>query len=182
MDESNENLLDIKDDLPKKFNIRSLDEVQRSSKSDNNKITSKTEIASATFGNLSIKDLKGRMIEKEPQPYFSGTKMPEKKIVDLNGIDPTTPFIFCVVPALMSTVGYFGSKYMGEHFAVEFLTSDLYPVQRMATVARNIIVGIFMLGTGFSGVVSIGLFFLGIAVATGVAKGELDPNKKEVSP
>ena len=41
-------------------------------------------------------------------------------------------------------------------------------------------VGITTLASGFTGVISIGLFLLGITVAIGVAKGELDPNNEKV--
>eukprot|EP01041_Mallomonas_annulata_P013848 gene13848-29466_t len=179
-------LLAPNDDLPQKFNLRSLDELkadqlqkkksdlkpEQQSKSTENK-------GSATFGYLSIDDLKGRMIDKETKPYYAGTQMPETKLVDLNGIDPWTPLSFSILPAIMCYVGYMGSTYMGGHFAVNYLTSEFYPVQRIAIVARNVIVGLFMMATGFSGIVSIGLFFLGVTVAIGVAKGELNPNQKK---
>ena len=41
-------------------------------------------------------------------------------------------------------------------------------------------VGITTLASGFTGVISIGLFLLGVTVAIGVAKGELDPNNEKV--
>lgn len=41
-------------------------------------------------------------------------------------------------------------------------------------------VGITTLASGFTGVISIGLFLLGITVAIGVAKGELDPNNEKI--
>lgn len=77
----------------------------------------------------------------------------------------------------MCAVGWKLSNYLSAHFAINFVTSEFYPVQRLAIVARNVIVGITTLGTGFSGLIAMGLLALGVAVSIGVAKGELDPNK-----
>ena len=57
----------------------------------------------------------------------------------------------------------------------------MYPIQRGAVVARNLVVGISSLATGFTGVVGLGLLAMGIAVAIGVAKGELDPSADNLS-
>ena len=48
-------------------------------------------------------------------------------------------------------------------------------------VARNLVVGISSLATGFTGVIGVGLLAMGIAVAIGVAKGELDPSAENVT-
>ena len=174
--------LSLRDDMPQKFQLKSLDEITvKSSTSGIKDATPSTEEPkklSATFGSLSINDLKGRMVEREPNPYSAIGQWPESKKIDLNGINPLTPLTFSVVPAAMCFIGWKASNYMSQNFAVGFLNSDIYPIQRMAIVARNIIVGIFTLATGFSGVVCLGLVLLGFTVAFGVIKGDLDPNKK----
>ena len=95
----------------------------------------------------------------------------------LVGIEPLTPLKFSVVAGLMAFLGWQITFYMSGHFAVDFLNSEFYPVQRVAIVARNLVVGIFTIGTAFSGIISLGLILLGITVGVGVAKGELDPKK-----
>lgn len=60
---------------------------------------------------------------------------------DLNGIDPITPFVFSTVPAVMSYIGWQISNYMAAHFAIQYLDSELYPVQRIAIIGRNVVVG-----------------------------------------
>jgi len=162
------------DDLPRKIGIKSLEEVSKNTQTPGTFANDAVEItsrASATFGSMSIEDLKGRMVTKEPKPMW-----PAAKTVDLNGINPATPLMFCIVPAAMCYGGWLATNYLSLHFAVNYLTSDFYPVQRIAIVARNLIVGIFMLGTGFSGFVSVGLFILGMTIAFGTINGTLNPN------
>jgi len=179
--------LSLRDDMPQKFQLKSLDEISVKSSSPIKGPGNSDDISvndlqskklSATFGSLSINDLKGRMVEREPKIYSAISQWPESKKIDLNGINPLTPLTFSVVPAAMCFIGWKSSNYMSQHFAVGFLNSEIYPIQRIAIVARNIIVGIFTLATGFSGVVCVGLILLGFTVAIGVIKGELDPNKK----
>ena len=61
---------------------------------------------------------------------------------DLNGINPSTPFLFSTVPFVMSIAGWQITTYLAGHFATELLDSDLYPLQRAAIIARNLIVGL----------------------------------------
>eukprot|EP01035_Chromulina_nebulosa_P019266 gene19266-25123_t len=125
---------------------------------------------------ISVRDYEQERIEKEEdeRKKRNFSKIQEKE--DLNGINPVIPIIFSVVPAGMAYVGWQLSAYLGTHFAIQFLDSDIYPIKRAAVVARNLIVGISTLATGFSAVVSIGLFALGITVAIGIIRGELNPN------
>mmetsp|Transcript_34623 Transcript_34623/g.35309 ORF Transcript_34623/g.35309 Transcript_34623/m.35309 type:complete len:255 (+) Transcript_34623:82-846(+) len=192
-DKEDEKLMEPIDDMPKKFNLRSLDDFEqrrssvnqesssRSTKRKEDEVLSSTSSSpaksSATFGYLSIDELTGRMVDRETKPYYAGTEMPPERLVDLNGINPLTPLGFSIFPGVMSYVGFLGTQYMAAHFAINYVNSEYYPVQRAAIVLRNIVVGLFMMGTGFSGVVSIGLFCLGITVGLGIMKGELLPNK-----
>jgi hypothetical protein len=131
---------------------------------------------SATFGSMSVDDLKSRMI-KVDKP--SSQPLPDRK-EDLNGINPVVPILASVFPAGLAYYALQLANYLSAHFAVSFLASEYYPVQRFAVISRNIVVGMASLLTGFSGVISLGLFALGVTVMIGVLKGELDPNKKEV--
>jgi len=136
--------------------------------------SSSSERTSATFGSLSVEDLKSRMIQRDaPQ-----LQLPNRQ-EDLNGINPITPISFSTVAILMSYVAWQISSYLSAHFAIEYVNSDIYPVQRLAIVSRNIVVGLSTLASGFSGVIAIGLILLGITVGVGVAKGELNPNPKD---
>lgn len=79
----------------------------------------------------------------------------------------------------MAYLGYLFSTYLIKHLAIDFVDSEIYPIQRAAIVIRNLVIGISTLATGFSAVVCIGLIGLGIAVTIGVLKGELDPKKDD---
>ena len=148
--------------------------MKSTTKSTTRSISSKT---SATFGSMTIDDLKKRMI---PLENNLGKPLP-KRTEDLNGINPVVPILFSSFPFLMAFGGYKLSSYLSAHFAVQFLASDIYTLQRIAIVARNILVGLTTLGTTFCGVIGLGLFALGITVGFGVLKGELDPNKKDIN-
>ena len=146
-----------------------------------NEISSSTITKGATFGSMSVQDLKDKMIEKDaPQVRLEDMRKEE----DLNGIQPTKPFAFAGVSALMCFILWKISVYMAGHFAVQFLDPDVtaYPVQRFAVFSRNIVVGVSTLGAGFSGIITLGLILLGGRVGLGVASGELDPNNpKDIS-
>ena len=129
---------------------------------------------SATFGSMSIDDLKSRYVKRDG-PMKSWSDLP-KRTEDLNGINPVTTILFSAFPAVVCYLLTMLTTYLTAHFAVQFLSSDLYPVQRLAVVVRNLVVGLTTLASGFCGIISVGLFALGATVALGVIKGELDPN------
>ena len=137
-------------------------------------VKAKTGSKKSIFGDLSVQDL---VAEREERIRQRGGKRSQKE--DLNGIDPLTPFLFSTVPAVMSLVGWQISTYLAANFAIQYLDSELYPVQRIAIVGRNLVVGLFTLQSGFCASISLGLFLLGVTVTVGVAKGELDPAKKK---
>lgn len=123
------------------------------------------------FGNLTMDELRKEKLKNVRK------RTNEEKLQQLNGIEPAKPLSFAIVPAIMSVGFWKVSNYLAAHFAIQFVNADLYPVQRIAVVARNIVVGMTSLAAGFSGVISLGLIALGVRVAVGIAKGELDPNK-----
>jgi hypothetical protein len=65
--------------------------------------------------------------------------------------------------------------------ALNPVNTDIYFVQRVSGVFRNIVMGLSSLASGIFGVIGLGLFLLGIRVTIDVLKGELDPTplKKE---
>lgn len=94
---------------------------------------------------------------------------------DLNGVNPLVciggaAFAWACAGAL-----WVFTTYLGVLFTSHPLETDLYFVQRLTSVFRNVVMGISSLASGFFGVVGIGIFLLGIRVAYGVMTGELDP-------
>lgn len=177
--------IDSMDDLKPKIAVRDFEEEKKSkeleerrARLDREAYKPKSPLSSnksKPFGSYTIDKIKN---------FDSGRKFsnaPVKK-EDLNGVNPLITTFASIIPAGMSFVGWKVSSYLADNFAVQFLDSDIYPVQRAAVVARNLVVGISTLATGFSGVVAIGLFILGITVGIGVLKGELDPTKENKPP
>eukprot|EP00584_Thalassiosira_punctigera_P017596 CAMPEP_0172555326 /NCGR_PEP_ID=MMETSP1067-20121228/58357_1 /TAXON_ID=265564 ORGANISM="Thalassiosira punctigera, Strain Tpunct2005C2" /NCGR_SAMPLE_ID=MMETSP1067 /ASSEMBLY_ACC=CAM_ASM_000444 /LENGTH=311 /DNA_ID=CAMNT_0013343841 /DNA_START=33 /DNA_END=968 /DNA_ORIENTATION=+ len=94
---------------------------------------------------------------------------------DLNGVNPLVciggaAFAWACAGAL-----WFFTTYLGVLFTSHPLETDVYFVQRLTQVFRNVVMGLSSLASGFFGVVGIGIFLLGIRVAYGVMTGELDP-------
>jgi len=183
--EENSDKIKFTDDMPSKFKLRDDDTPQTNIFSANMSLAP-VEVSSiresATFGSLTIGDLQARMVPREStKPYSATEKWPEAKKIDLNGINPISPLLFSIFPALMSYAGYMITNYFSLHFAVNFLNSEFYPIQRASIIARNVVVGMSMLATGFSGVISLGLFLLGVTVAVGVLRGELNPNANNLT-
>lgn len=179
------------DDLKPKFNIRSLEDLEeekrqartgytkeqqaeRNERKAETAALKKKQYSSKVFGAVDFEELYSRS-GGSSRRFKTGNINKE----DLNGIEPSTPFIFATVPIAMCAVGYQISVFLAQHFAIQYVDSEVYPVQRLAIVGRNFVVGIVTLATGFSGVIALGLIIMGIAVTIGVAKGELDPKKKE---
>lgn len=123
---------------------------------------------------------------------FMSTKTDEERRAaieearNLNGVNPVVCIAGSVFALLVAAGLWALTSFLAEYFALHPVESDVYFVQRGTGVFRNVIIGIFSLASGFFGVTGAGIFFLGVRVAYGVMKGELDPtpiktgNKDEV--
>jgi len=99
---------------------------------------------------------------------------------DLNGVNPLVciggaAFAWACAGALWVL-----TTYLGIFFASHPLDTDVYFVQRVAGVFRNVVVGLSSLASAFFGVVGVGIFLLGVRVGYGVITGELDPTPIKV--
>lgn len=123
---------------------------------------------------------------KEYFKEFRSTKTEEERqrsleeARDLNGVNPLVciggaAFAWACAGALWVL-----TTYLGVFFASHPLDSDVYFVQRVAGVFRNVVVGLSSLASGFFGVVGVGIFLLGVRVGYGVIVGELDPTPIKV--
>jgi hypothetical protein len=100
---------------------------------------------------------------------------------DLNGVNPLVciggaAFAWACAGALWAL-----TTNLGIFFSMHPLDTDVYFVQRVAGVFRNVVVGLASLASGFFGVVGVGIFLLGMRVAYGVITGELDPTPIKTS-
>lgn len=102
---------------------------------------------------------------------------------NLNGVNPVVTIIGAIVALAMAGGLWFLTNYLGEFFALHPVESELYIVERITAVFRNVVIGLVSLASGFFGVTGMGIFLLGARVAYGVVTGELDPTpiKKKAS-
>jgi Protein of unknown function (DUF3082) len=94
---------------------------------------------------------------------------------NLNGINPVVAIAGSLFALGVAAALWTVTNAVAESFATHPVQSDLYVVQRAASVFRNVVMGLFALASGFFGVTGVGILLLGVRVAIGVAKGELDP-------
>jgi hypothetical protein len=114
---------------------------------------------------------------------FRSTKTEEERKAsieearNLNGVNPATTIIAGFVALGMAAIVWAMTDAIAEYFALHPIDDEttVYFVARIQAVVRNIVMGGFALASGFCGVTGIGILLLGIRVAYGVAKGELDP-------
>lgn len=115
-----------------------------------------------------FKDFQSKKTDEERQRSIEEAR-------DLNGVNPLVciggaAFAWACAGAL-----WLLTTYLGVLFASHPLETDLYFVERLTGVFRNVVMGLSSLASGFFGVVGIGIFLLGVRVAYGVMTGELDP-------
>jgi hypothetical protein len=94
---------------------------------------------------------------------------------NLNGVNPIVALAGSTFALAAAGGLWIMTTYLATFFAMHPVTTDVYFVQRVSGVFRNIVMGLSSLASGFFGVTGLGLFLLGIRVAYGVLVGELDP-------
>ena len=115
--------------------------------------------------------LSGRRNEKSPEEMEAA--LAEAR--DLNGVNPVVALTGGVFAFVVAGGLWYATQQLGTFFALHPVETDVYFVQRLASVFRNVVMGLASLASGFFGVTGMGIFLLGVKVAIGVAKGELDP-------
>lgn len=152
------------DDIPSKaatgsVNERLMSEIQAS--------VDKEKYGSGKNRDL-FKEFRSEKTEEERQRSIEEAR-------DLNGVNPLVciggaAFAWACAGAL-----WVFTTYLGALFASHPFESDVYFLQRLTQVFRNVVMGLSSLASGFFGVVGVGIFLLGVRVAYGVMTGELDP-------
>lgn len=95
---------------------------------------------------------------------------------DLNGVNPTVTILASFFAFGMAYAFWSATQFLGELFLSHPVSADApYAFTRMASVFRNVVMGLSSLASGFSAVSGLGVFLLGVRVAYGVMTGELDP-------
>lgn len=94
---------------------------------------------------------------------------------NLNGVNPVVALAGSTIALAAAGGLWILTTYLATFFAMHPVVTNVYFVQRVSGVFRNIVMGLSSLASGFFGVTGLGLFLLGIRVAYGVVTGELDP-------
>ena len=97
------------------------------------------------------------------------------KARDLNGVNPVVTLIGALFAFGVAAGLWYATNQLGIFFALHPVESDVYFINRVAQVFRNVVMGLISLASGFFGVCGLGIFLLGVRVAYGVITGELDP-------
>jgi len=126
--------------------------------------------APKTVNEQLLEEIQALMPPEKPPPLAA-------RPVDLNGIKPRDLLIgagtYAVVCYAAVQFMLASATYFSEHPIAD---TDFYFVQRLSSLARVIVVGMAALGSGVTGIASLGQALLAVQVQLGIAKGELDPN------
>jgi hypothetical protein len=101
---------------------------------------------------------------------------------NLNGVNPLVALGGGSAALAMAGALWLATNWLAEFFVLHPVETDVYFIQRVTQVFRNVVMGLASLASGFFGVTGVGVFALGIRVAYGVAKGELDPTPIKKKP
>ena len=125
--------------------------------------------AKSSFGKkYGLSSFRSQKTEEEIQASIAEAR-------DLNGVNPVVALLGGIFAFAVAGGLWYGTNVLGTFFALHPVETDVYFVQRLAAVFRNLVMGLVSLASGFFGVTGMGIFLLGVRVAVGVAKGELDP-------
>lgn len=103
-----------------------------------------------------------------------------KTIEEMAGINPLSPLAGAAGAAVMSAAAWQMLLATVNFAAMHPMDDRIYIVQRVAVVIRTTLVCLFALGSGISGVTSVGLFLVGLRLAYAHQSGELrKPSKNQ---
>lgn len=87
---------------------------------------------------------------------------------DLNGVNPIVTILASFFAFGMAFAFWSATQFLGDLFLSHPVSPDApYTFTRMATVFRNVVMGLSSLASGFSAVSGLGVFLLGVRVAYG---------------
>ncbi|PXF46640.1 hypothetical protein BWQ96_03629 [Gracilariopsis chorda] len=116
-----------------------------------------------------VRDTMQRLgVEEHPQTPSPRPFSP----IDISSVNPFSPLVGAFGAAFISYAVWSALGYIAFFFASHPLDDQIYVVQRLSAVVRTGLVCLFALGSGISGVTSLGLFLLFGRTAYGTLSGE----------
>lgn len=94
------------------------------------------------------------------------------KAMDISRVNPLSAFAGAAGAAAMSYGAWVGLGYIVAFFTAHPLDDNIYVVQRISAVVRTVLVCLFALGSGVSGVTGLGLLMLGFRTSFAAVTGE----------
>lgn len=95
---------------------------------------------------------------------------------DLNGIKPRDLVVGAATYSAAAVVAWAFTNGVAVFFANKDFSESAYFVQRLSSVAKNVLVATGALGVGVSSIAAAGQLALAVRIWIGIANGELDPN------
>lgn len=92
--------------------------------------------------------------------------------IDVSRVNPLSAFAGAAGAAGISYAAWIALAFIANFFVTHPFTDEIYVVQRIGAVVRTVLVCLFALGSGISGVTGLGLFLLGIRTTFGKVTGE----------
>lgn len=96
--------------------------------------------------------------------------------INISHVNPLGAFVGAGAAAFISYIAWLTLGYTVNFFVTHPLTDQIYIVQRISAVVRTVLVCLFALGSGISGVTALGLFLLGIRTTAAAITGEFRNN------
>lgn len=172
--------LDAQDELKSRFSRGEASETKTSFTPDRDPVTN-TAVVDAEKGEklTANQQLLAEIRALQPEPV---APPPEKKAIDLNGIQPAFLLLGAGSYGVFSVLAWQFTQAAGAYFAMHPMDDAFYVVARLSGVARYVVVGMGGLGAGVTCIAALGQLALAVQVQMGIMKGELDPNKQRVDP
>lgn len=105
----------------------------------------------------------------EPRPF---------RPIDISRVNPLSAFAGAIGASGISYAAWVSLGYIVQFFVAHPFTDEIYVVQRIGAVVRTVLVCLFALGSGISGVTGLGLFLLGVRSTVAAITGEFRDSDK----
>mmetsp|Transcript_19420 Transcript_19420/g.59818 ORF Transcript_19420/g.59818 Transcript_19420/m.59818 type:complete len:194 (+) Transcript_19420:275-856(+) len=96
----------------------------------------------------------------------------ERELVDVSDVNPVQSVLSGFAALAAAYVFWLGVSFAAESFAEHPVTSEFYPIQRISTIMRTVVLGLGTLLTGLTAFAGVGLLALGGKVGLGLGGDE----------
>ena len=105
-------------------------------------------------------------------PLSQAPQEEERELVDVSDVNPVQSVLSGFAALAAAYVFWLGVSFAAESFAEHPVTSEFYPIQRISTIMRTVVLGLGTLLTGLTAFAGVGLLALGGKVGLGLGGDE----------